>query len=205
MRPPRFRVRTLMIAVAASGLLCYAAILWSRSDDLGYRAAFHSAREAYYRSGAQQDARWIPRTRELLESARTGRLDDLKRLRARWGESGRYWSAKAQWDQVVQQVEGDLASLVGRRDDNLRMAAYHGMLRAKYERGARSPWRPVAPDPPPPPGIALGPVPALPVFFRSHAWFPVIPSILMAINLFSLSKVVIRDIRKRRRQVRAED
>jgi hypothetical protein len=31
-----------------------------------------------------------------------------------------------------------------------RLVGYHARLRAKYERAARQPWLPVAPDPPPP-------------------------------------------------------
>ena len=50
------------------------------------------------------------------------------------------------------QVEAIRASRSAERTALLMASEYHRQLRAKYERAARRPWLPVAPDPLPPPG-----------------------------------------------------
>jgi hypothetical protein len=102
MRPPRFRLRTLLIAVAVVSVALGGELMRRRRISHREQAASHSDAEELSRAYAD-DAR--------------GQPGPIAPQRVAWGEV---------------------------------LAAYHAAMSRKYERAARYPWLPVAPDPPPP-------------------------------------------------------
>jgi hypothetical protein len=94
MRPPRFRVRTLMVAVAVAALVLGGLELRGRKARFRAQAAYHSRR----------------------------------------------WSGLS----LVKPTPP------ARTRSRERHAVYHDEMRRKYDWAARSPWLPVAPDPPGP-------------------------------------------------------
>src|SRR5262249_48749344 len=124
---PRFRLRTLMIAVAIAGLAC-------GGEALRRRRAYcleQASKLAMYRAGRIQDAEiWRFQARQALARAR----DQSQR--------GNTDNAKA-WVE-----HADRYANLG--DQFLRAAERLESRRLKYERLARYPWLPVEPDPPMP-------------------------------------------------------
>src|SRR4051812_39209108 len=113
MRLPKFRVRTLMVAlVAAWSWMVVAKMLWGPELE---------QRRVEYRTRAEDHADLARNYAELVASYSTPV--------ARRG--GCVWPPR-----TLAEVR--------------LSAAYHARLKTKYERAARFPWLPVAPDPPPP-------------------------------------------------------
>jgi hypothetical protein len=130
MRPPRFRLRTLLIAVAVVATVM--GLQRRRADFLG-RAEQHGRMELHRHAQARGLGGAIlprPMFEALMDS------DDLR--------SGCGW---ANYRGVRFEGKERLSTLGAALE---QMAAHHAALRRKYERAARYPWLPVAPDPPPP-------------------------------------------------------
>ena len=125
---PRFRIRTLMIAVAVVGLVLgglRAYALWRLSDRYrresdGYRVMARRALECLAEAGDG-----LTTTRALAAGAR-----DKGRVRAFCDESSRYDESSAKWSR--------------------ERFAYAEKLRARYERASAYRWIPVEPDAPEP-------------------------------------------------------
>ena len=107
MRLPRFRIRTLMIAVAVVGLLAGLVVALTRRS-----------------AGLRQQA------------ASFAQVSNQEALQGMYIERRYHWGPA--------EPEKPIIAAHFRRSD------YYAALRAKYERAARRPWLPVAPDPPPP-------------------------------------------------------
>jgi hypothetical protein len=124
LRLPRFRLRALMIAVAALGLILGGVIeavrLVRLSRSYRDRAAFHAAIEESYRGTA----------------GRYGDGHNVRSFRVTTDRDG---------DDVMYSMSADSRMVPVRDliDDQVKM-------RLKYERAAHYPWLPVEPDPPEP-------------------------------------------------------
>ena len=112
MRPPRFRLRTLLVAVAVVALLMGGSVevvrLRRQSAIYRDRADHHAAVEGVLRSIAARQGDGSP-------------VDDSPGP----GVRSKRFTARI-------------------------MAEHEARLRLKYDRAVARPWRPVAPDPPPP-------------------------------------------------------
>jgi len=128
----RFTVRRLMIAVAIVALILGAELTRRRSAQ--FRLLARS-----YASAAEFDGL-------ILEGGTTTfRLEDGQ-IREVHGSS----SIRIPTDEGGL-VESAIDPTPGYDEDRLRRRAeYHDFLRRKYDRAARYPWLPVAPDPPEP-------------------------------------------------------
>jgi hypothetical protein len=111
MRPPRLRLRTLLIAVAVAGMVLGEGLMIQRRARLRATSARHAA----------QEQMWT--TLAAAAGQRPSRRVD-------WS----YRGVRRQTDQGRCRAAAD----------------YHARLARKYDRAARYPWLPVAPDPPPP-------------------------------------------------------
>lgn len=136
MRMPRvrFSVRGLMVVVAIAGVVfAVPRVLWLRTRYFLNEARYHALLQAAYNKGHidyHGDLIWPHRYLELTIS-----VDDLESWKA-------YLATRRpipSWKQVT--VSADRAPGI---------SFYHWNLRNKYERAARQPWLPVAPDPPEP-------------------------------------------------------
>jgi hypothetical protein len=134
-RLPRFRLRTLLIAVAGVAVLIGVDDMRRRRDrSLAIRAR-HAAEEkhcqhmvqAHSEVAAQNEAE----AKRLREAVRAGADERI-----------------AQFAVVI---ESAAASGRAKAQRQLTLARFHGELRRKYDRAARRPWLPVPPDPHPPP------------------------------------------------------
>jgi hypothetical protein len=128
MRPPRFRLRTLLVAVAVAAVLMggtnWALVVIDLRRTYLASARFHSQEAARYSRSSSELSR-------LFRDERTHpfTFDPLPGPH-RKGESA---------------ARGDVIAAY-----HAAYAAYHAALRRKYERAAARPFLPVAPDPPPP-------------------------------------------------------
>jgi hypothetical protein len=125
MRLPRFRIRTLMIAVAVVGVT----LASGRFAQIGGR--FRRIAAAHRRN----------------QSALARQAHEFEK-QAHWAT----WDAVAQFPlSVPDRPWSELASDSRNEAWHLRrVSAREGQLAAKYERAARRPWLPVLPDPPEP-------------------------------------------------------
>ena len=144
MRPPRFRVRTLLVAVAVVGVVL----------GFGIEAARLLRLARAYRQRAARHARLRVECSELT-------LDQVlfspkRRPRPRTGRPG----VDAAWGGIkitVQSHEPDWLGAYGRPEVTYdergwaREALRHACLEEKYLRAAARPWLPIPPDRPPPP------------------------------------------------------
>jgi hypothetical protein len=134
-RSAGLRIRTLMTAVAITGAFFGGAVWGVRMERLGIdyrnRSADHAKREAQYQATVVQRQRKIETTERLL--ARLVGVIDGARAEA--------WR---------QNREAELQQWKDMKAAHNTLANYHGRLRRKYERAARYPWLPIAPDPPEP-------------------------------------------------------
>jgi hypothetical protein len=144
----RFTVRRLMIAVAV------VAVLLAAGHEAARLARISAARRQYAASCAASEA--LSRTRALgfAQAAQTTQKE-LESMRSQYSlNPGRPSPAiRAAMDRSfdrLSQTWVDLALRFGSTAASYgRNAAYWGAMRRKYERGARTPWRSVEPDPPP--------------------------------------------------------
>lgn len=157
MRLPRFRLRTMMVAVAVLALVL-GGILWidrlrrfSAYDNFVARAyeleaRNHSVSVKFYNILAEQRRR--PEIRlshgyqdtALFSNDWGGRLT-IARQDEWWPHASRNYSPDPEQD------EADLRALAVREQNR---SAYFARLGANYRRAARYPWLPIKPDPPPP-------------------------------------------------------
>jgi hypothetical protein len=81
------------------------------------------------------------------DHAKTALLNEREAIRLRGAASGR---PEVPYEDLARACEAQavVERLAMRKE--LAMAQFHGELRRKYERAARSPWLVVAPDPSPP-------------------------------------------------------
>src|ERR1700678_4432361 len=119
----RFTVRRIMAVVAVIAIATGGVVLMKRREAYRIRAAFHSRQE----------------------QVAGGRL--------------RHWSHEAA---RLEGLPSDVSPPVPEHDRRLvaelvdysrNRVVHHRRLKAKYELAARSPWLPVAPDPPSPDGV----------------------------------------------------
>lgn len=125
--PRSITMRTAMILVAGIGvgLGCYKAKgeLQARAKQYRATSTFHSQRERSWKAKCE---------------VRTRSLDVLTRAVVKFGAT-----------------TGDLEEIESKRrmrETALKRINYHHELHVKYAEAATQPWRPVAPDPPEPPG-----------------------------------------------------
>lgn len=140
MRRPRFRTRTLMIAVAGASVVLWAALMVRRTAAFIRLARECAAAEA--RTVSVADGLWARAQACRIASrfwryrARTGGGADAEMLRrsALAAEQAGLFERQAEESHV--------------RDAPI--AAHHARLAAKYRRAASHPWESVPPDPAPP-------------------------------------------------------
>jgi hypothetical protein len=136
MRPPRFHLRTLLIAVAAVGMVLGCGIEAVRMSR--WAGACRATAAAYARSALfQQQAVHMARVALALAQRR----DCAWRRRAAEARSE---------GEVIELGDRDVRRGRERLASAERRLAWSARLARKYERAARCPWLPVAPDPPPP-------------------------------------------------------
>jgi hypothetical protein len=130
---PRFTIRRMMVAVAVVGASLGFIQLRRLAKNHDVRAAHHARQEAALRA--------------CLDTVREEVDDGGYRLTFDEGTvfaSGVTSKAPLPFGLPGRGVEGAYRT----RDGWSRLAAWRGELRRKYERLARYPWLPVAPDPP---------------------------------------------------------
>ncbi len=124
---PRFTIRRMMIAAIVAILIggTLQGLALRRSSEVFLRlASEHSAKE-------QAD----------IESAEAMRRANVAPFE---------WKAEYEKDANMRAMRAMSESTQRRAKKRETRAAYHAALSAKYERAARYPWLPVAPDPPEP-------------------------------------------------------
>jgi len=128
---PRFRIRTLMIAVAVVGLFAWASVIVQRilrhQRDCRTRIAYAASCEAAALLRVDQAEGGILLWKKHAARCRNGGEP----------EDAEFWEKDTQW-------------WVDRRDEARVVAAYYREMRSKYDRAASRPWLPLPPDPPPP-------------------------------------------------------
>jgi hypothetical protein len=157
MHLPRFRLQTMMVAVAVVALVL-GGILWT--DRLRRQSAYYDFVAKAYELEAKNHGSFIKFYRELAEERRRpeihfgqgyqhapfltndygGRLT-VPRQDEWWPYDTRPYDPDPERDQV------NLRALAVREQNR---SGYFARLGAKYRRAARYPWLPVKPDPPPP-------------------------------------------------------
>jgi hypothetical protein len=125
-RLPRFRLRTLMIAVAAVAVIG-AGTIYGRARIRQVQAAQHTARAMRWRNAEAIASEGLTRVDQYALNARDA--GDVVEF-ADWSARAKLW----------------LADIVRYR----KLAEHYQRLGEKYDRAARYPWLPVPPDPPPP-------------------------------------------------------
>lgn len=123
---PRFNLRWLMLAVAVVGLACGGEVMRRRADKFTERAAYFAREEQMSRWGVEALEEQIADSLMDLESHRKNKSKPKVDLNS-WVL---FWEARLKARCVI--------------------ANQKASLRRKYERAARYPWLPVAPDPPEP-------------------------------------------------------
>ena len=154
MRRPRFRMRALLIAVAVAGVSIGGVRLWQRQRLCRTLADQFAAAEPTVKLAEQE-------LQHALETCE----DSLAEARRRERDYGPEATATDLPRDVVLELMacrvGTLGDLVRHREYEVREsraivtwmareAAYLAQMRRKYQRAARSPWLPLAPDPPDP-------------------------------------------------------
>jgi hypothetical protein len=156
MRLPRFRLQTMMVAVAVVALVL-GGVLWT--DRLRRRSAYYDFVAKAYELEAKNHGSFIKFYRELAEQRRRPEIhfgqdyQDAQFFTNDYG--GRLTVARQdEWWPYATRIrnpdperdEADLRALAVREQNR---SVYFARLGAKYRRAARSPWLPVKPDPPP--------------------------------------------------------
>jgi hypothetical protein len=118
----RPRWRLSVLLTAIAALGASLAPLVARRDSLALRAEYHATQALCYGEASQADSQGADRVEGKTPSPLRNFLDPSSVVPLR--------------------VSSSL---------NAARSAYHAALRDKYERAARYPWLPLAPDPPPPP------------------------------------------------------
>ena len=140
MRLPRYRLRTLMIAVAVVGVASWAVVERRRQIHLASiylaRAADHARAELTH---SQMLRRFAEEEREALARAKT--IGSKQPRSAGDRESLR---------QITEENNGLLDRIRARLAFHARLYDYHSRMRRKYDDASSRPWSSVAPDPPPP-------------------------------------------------------
>ena len=147
MRRARFRLRTLLVAVAVVGILL-GGLVWT--ERMRRRAASFRARAVWHHQHEQLSLRMAARMRQRAARSERFRLEYARRA-AIEEEPSRfaaldlhsYTRAARSWAEWKSQA----IEWVGKCS---RLADYQGRLRQRYQRAATRPWLPVPPDPPPP-------------------------------------------------------
>jgi hypothetical protein len=140
MTPPRFRLRTLLIAVAVVAMLTGSVVLARRSSQYRRWARLHHRIAARFRAeqrswastgmaGREQAEMWRRRARATASKSAVEAADAAESAEAAGPAIAAY--------EVAARAAGT-------------MADHYALLGKKYERLARHPWLPVAPDPLPP-------------------------------------------------------
>jgi hypothetical protein len=124
MRRFRFKVRTLVIAVAVVGLVLGGVQMWRRAVQFEKTARYFALVEASER-----------RTYDWLSMRAEGGESERLLTRSRPSKDDRHRAVAAR---------ADMATRAG------RIAAHSEALRRKYEWAAAHPWASVSPDPPTP-------------------------------------------------------
>jgi hypothetical protein len=133
MKPPRSRVRTLLVAVAAVAVALYAsAVLRGLALDAAKRPGLALFTVAF--ATVPGLIGWLVGRADRRRHAYSIRLQYYQEIRS---------------DLTRSRPDGDVAESEARRTYNRRLGWVVRMER-KYERASRYPWFPVAPDPPPP-------------------------------------------------------
>ncbi|MDB5353226.1 MAG: hypothetical protein JWN86_4473 [Planctomycetota bacterium] len=141
MRMPRLRftVRRMMAAVAIAAIVFTAIILKTRHAHYRQRADYHAGMEGYARkilegrsAGAWPSGRLA--TEWVASLVPSGPAISGGRVRYRVGFHQDYTEAIQERHAAEKQYG--------------RIILFHELRRKKYERAARYPWLPVAPDPP---------------------------------------------------------
>ncbi|HWE40252.1 MAG TPA: hypothetical protein VG406_27115 [Isosphaeraceae bacterium] len=155
----QWRLRTLMILVAVVALSMSGSQLRLRADDFRRRADQHAAQQRQVELEAVPHARIAAMARSILAPDGRSTIDgpaaralglkmenfDFDYIKMLSMCMGRAYDVKS-----VEDVREVIGKAEGRVEERRALAAYHAGLRRKYEDAARHPWRPVAPDPPPP-------------------------------------------------------
>lgn len=145
MRLPRFRIWVLMTAVAVVAFAVWGGLETAKLYRLSVR----------YQQMAEFCALHVEEDRSAIQrSGATARIDGMQgqyaeRYIATYGDTlGKYAFKQAQED-IARAAE---AATTARNDiaEYEREANYYKTLEAKYKCAASYPWRPLAPDPPPP-------------------------------------------------------
>lgn len=141
MGPPRFRIRTLMIAVAIAATLMggsIAAMRMSRlAEEYRQKAALNAGQEKQSSvfSGIFED-----HSREIIKS-----LGDYKTI-----DNEIFILLGRNRESAIASATEDAAEATELAMRGRRRAAYFARLKRKYLRAASHPWEPVPPDPPVP-------------------------------------------------------
>jgi hypothetical protein len=140
MQRPRFRLRTLMAAVAGAAL-AFLLVIWARESGRHRSiAAYYAVREANNRRMAATQSQLI-RNRTRLIALTEGLLA---------GEEGRDPRRAAAYRGDLARERETLADNRKEEEAMGRRIRYFVEMRRKHERAARYPWLPVEPDSPEP-------------------------------------------------------
>ena len=144
MRPPRFRLRTLLVAVAV------AAIIWEGVRLRRWRA--RCLERAGYHGQMRQYRQWAASLIADGQCRRPGLISSLTLFVMLDGTPVVVSSGAIHYrERALSPDKPADRSAIGRLAERCRWeAAYHDRMRQKWERAARYPWLPVAPDSPPP-------------------------------------------------------
>jgi hypothetical protein len=133
MRVPRFRIRTLMIAVAVVGVVLGAVKLHQRRILCLQMVAFYREREELLIAVSERHLATI------AEIERT--LNELAEERRSFkDQNDKLWQSFIEIRRKTDAMRPESASFADR-------AARYAALRRQYERAARHPWLPIPPEP----------------------------------------------------------
>ena len=146
MRLPRFRIRTMMIAVVVVALLTAAWRLQALSADYDFRRA---------QAAAKASESWV--SMKSVEA-------QIQKVDQKLSEVLAHWDTKLAADETgsLRQMMGGTVDDVKRVYERIHASSvsdlrrytaaheYYRLLERKYQRAARYPWLPVEPDPPKP-------------------------------------------------------
>ena len=141
MRMLRFRIKTLMVAVAVVAVLTWGFNLYRLSSLYSYRSASAKAGETEHVERC--------RARDLtLEQFEETWLVVEGELRAIGDSESRGTYRKKRLKEIAAKYEEGCRALRLLRVREQAIATHYARLKDKYERAARYPWLPIAPDPP---------------------------------------------------------
>lgn len=148
MRRPRFRIRTLMIAVAVVAIMVGAGIGGNRFYD---SSKFYRSK-AVWAGNLEKSSRDAAFAHTLSFGIHGEHATKAIRRRLEW--------AIEEYPDTIDLIDALLDQLAEENEAELRIhedaqlftrkAEHFANLKQKYERAARYPWLPVAPDPPEP-------------------------------------------------------